>query len=248
MTVVLETHELKKHFGAVRAVDGVNIKVIEGEFISLVGPNGSGKTTLLNLISGMLRPDHGKVVFMGLDVTNYPPHRRAKMGIARGFQLTTLFEGLSALDNVRLALISIKGLNSNATRPIDKYRDLTEEALKILELFNLRDQANRLVKELPHGQRKLLDIAIAFSLKPKLILLDEPTAGVSTKEKVEIMDLLRRILKGSNVTSIIVEHDMDIVYSYSERVIVMNRGQVVAVGKPEEVAQNPYVREVLLGG
>lgn len=248
MRGLLKTQDLRKYFGAVRAVDGVSISVDEGEFVSLVGPNGSGKTTLLNLISGLLKPDRGKVIFMGRDVTRLPPYKRARLGMARSFQITTVFEGLSVLDNVRVAVASVRGYGRKALRSIDKLEELTEEAMSVLKLFNLDNEAQKMPKELPQGQRKLLDVAIAFSLRPKLMLLDEPTAGVSTREKMEIMELLRKVLKDKKVAAMIVEHDMDVVYSYSDRVMVMNKGRIIASGRPDDVAADPLVREVLLGG
>lgn len=248
MRGLLKTQDLRKYFGAVRAVDGVSISVDEGEFVSLVGPNGSGKTTLLNLISGLLKPDRGRVIFMGRDVTGLPPYKRARLGMARSFQITTVFEGLSVLDNVRVAVASVRGYGRKALRSIDKLEELTEEAMSVLKLFNLDDEAQKMPKELPQGRRKLLDVAIAFSLRPKLMLLDEPTAGVSTREKMEIMELLRKVLKDKKVAAMIVEHDMDVVYSYSDRVMVMNKGRIIASGKPNDVAADPLVREVLLGG
>lgn len=185
MRGLLKTQDLRKYFGAVRAVDGVSISVDEGEFVSLVGPNGSGKTTLLNLISGLLKPDRGKVIFMGRNITRLPPYKRARLGMARSFQITTVFEGLPVLDNVRAAVASVRGYGRRALKSIDKLEELTEEAMSVLKLFNLDGEAQKMPKELPQGQRKLLDVAIAFSLRPKLMLLDEPTAGVSTREKQE---------------------------------------------------------------
>ncbi len=242
---VLRTEGVKKHFGSVRAVDGVSIEVREGEIVSLVGPNGAGKTTLLNLISGLLKPDSGRVHFLGRDVTGMRPSQLVRMGMARCFQISNVFEDLTVLENLLAAVHSIEGKIS----PLRRYdeREAVDRAMAVLREFNLHDKAHLTPKELSHGDRKLLDVAIAYALNPKMILLDEPTAAMSVGEKRTTVRVIKKLRDQLGVTVLLVEHDLDVVYEVSDRIIVMHQGTVLAEGRPEEVREDPKVREVYLG-
>lgn len=232
---MLVARGLRKHFGSVRAVDGVDFKIGANEIVALVGPNGAGKTTFINLISGYLEPDAGEIRFMGRDITRLSPEARTRLGIGRSFQIPSLFEGVTVLDNVRTALLSARRKTRSLLKPADAYEDITREALEILRVFNLHDKAELRPTQLPEGDRKVLDVAIAFSLKPKLMLLDEPTAGVATKDKFRVMDVIVSVLRERRSSALIVEHDLDVVESYSDRVALMHSGRIIAEGKPSEI-------------
>jgi len=247
MTVVLETHKLRKYFGEVHAVDDVDLVVKEGEVLSLIGPNGAGKTTLVNVITGYYSPDSGKILFKGKDITHFPPHRRIREGIARSFQLVNIYDNLPAIDNVRVAILSRQGKTSRMFSLLERNEEVKKEALEILDLFGLSGKEWETAKGLAQGDRKLLDVAIASALRPRLILLDEPTSGVSTKDKSFIMDTVISAVKSEKTSAVIVEHDMDIVFSYSDRIVVMREGKVLADGKPSEIKENIEVRATLLG-
>lgn len=246
MPLLTITH-LQKYFGETRAVDGVTLTVEPGEVLSLVGPNGAGKTTLVNLISGLIRPDTGTIRFQDADITFIPPQDRIRVGIARSFQLVNLFDQLTALDNVRLAIFSKKGKTRRLFSLADNDRAVREEALEVLTQFGIEDKRNVVAGGLAQGERKLLDIAVAYALRPTLLLLDEPTSGVSTREKGAIMDTLTAVVRAEHITAVIVEHDMDIVFKYSDRIIVMHQGQILADGTPDEIRTNKEVATTLLG-
>jgi len=247
-SVLLRVTDLYKYFGGVRAVDGVSFELAEGERLFIVGPNGAGKTTLVNLISGYLKPDRGSIVFKGEDVTKLSFIERVRRGIARSFQLVTVFENLTVSENIALAILSRRKLNWIAYKTVESFKDVLVEVDELLKLFDLARVADRYPTEISQGDRKILDVAVTFALRPSLIILDEPTSGVSTREKHIVMDRLIKALNATNVTSIIVEHDMDIVFKYANRVIVMNEGRILADGSPEEVKTRDDVKRVLLGG
>ena len=247
-SVLLRVTDLYKYFGGVRAVDGVSFELAEGERLFIVGPNGAGKTTLVNLISGYLKPDRGSIIFRGEDVTKLSFIERVRRGIARSFQLVTVFENLTVSENIALAILSRRKLNWIAYKTVESFKDVLVEVDELLKLFDLARVADRYPTEISQGDRKILDVAVTFALRPSLIILDEPTSGVSTREKHIVMDRLIKALNATNVTSIIVEHDMDIVFKYANRVIVMNEGRILADGSPEEVKTRDDVKRVLLGG
>jgi branched-chain amino acid transport system ATP-binding protein len=243
-----ELHTIKKYFGDVHAVDGVSFQINEGERISIIGPNGAGKTTLINVITGLVKPDSGRIVFEGRDITGLPPSKRCKLGLARSFQLPTVFPKLTAFDSIRVSVISRLGKSKNFYSPLEYDEEVNKIAKEVLELFELYDKKDLPAVSLPQGDKKLLDVASAFALRPKLILLDEPTSGVSTMEKRKIMDTLISASKEVGVKSILqVEHDMDVVFSYSSRIIVMHEGKILTDGLPEQVRANEEVVRVLLG-
>jgi branched-chain amino acid transport system ATP-binding protein len=244
---ILQTVNLKKYFGDTRAVDDVSLSIQEGEFLSLVGPNGAGKTSLVNVVSAYLRPDSGKIVFKGVDVTDASVTERVKAGIARSFQLVNVFDDLSTFDNITLAIFSrdAKTLNMASLAHLDD--SVSAEADNVLSQFNLLSKRGERARDLSQGERKLLDVAIAYALKPKLLFLDEPTSGVSTRDKGQIMDTIASVVRGEGITAVIVEHDMDVVFKYSDRIVVMQQGAVLAQGTPDEIRNNDQVAMVLLG-
>jgi branched-chain amino acid transport system ATP-binding protein len=246
MGALLETVSLTKSFGMVRAADDLSVRVEEGELVGIVGPNGSGKTTFLNLTTGYLKPDRGRILFGGRDISSLTPRAVTRLGVARSFQIPQLYTGLTVLENVLLALAVRSDRRMTGWRPL--YRSpWTEEAGAILERFDLTRYAGRGVGELPEGGRKLLDIALSFALKPRLLLMDEPTSGVSNEDKFQLMDTLVTVLRESEITTIFVEHDMDVVQRYSRRVLAFANGQVIADGKPATVLADPEVRKAVLG-
>ncbi|MBI4593874.1 MAG: ABC transporter ATP-binding protein [Candidatus Rokubacteria bacterium] len=244
---LLSTRTLSKSFGATRAVDGVDFTVNVGELLALIGSNGAGKTTLVNLISGLLRPDGGAIVFEGRDVTRQSVNERIRAGIARSFQLVNLFDQLTALDNIALTIFARQGMSRRLTSLAARDREVADEAHEVLQRFGLESKAGMLAGGLAQGERKLLDVAIAYALRPKLLFLDEPTSGVSTREKAPIMDIVTSIVRSGNITAVVIEHDMDIVFRYSDRIVAMHQGAILADGTPEEIRRNEQVTLTLLG-
>ncbi len=242
---VLRTIDLTKSFGMVTAADRINVEIRAGELVGIVGANGSGKTTFLNLITGYLTPEGGRILLMGEDRTGLPPRVITRLGIARSFQIPQLYTNMSVLDSILLSLAA-QADKVGFWRPL--YRPpWTDESMEALERFGLKAYAQRPVSELPEGGRKLLDIALSFALKPKLLLMDEPTSGVSTKDKFQIMDTLIKVVQESRLTTIFVEHDMEVVQRYGQRVLAFNDGRVIADGRPEAVLADPDVRKAVLG-
>jgi branched-chain amino acid transport system ATP-binding protein len=245
--VILEVKNLKKYFGEVKAVDNVNLSVNEGSILSIVGPNGAGKSTLINLITGLLKPDSGKILFEGRDITFLQSHKRALLGIARCFQVPSLFMNFTVFDNIRVSLLPRLGLAGKALSLIDKNVKVNEKSIEIINSFLLAEVKDSIVKDLGEGYRKLLDCAVAFAMNPKLLLLDEPTAGIITSDKMKILEIIKENVKRKKVTTVIVEHDMDIVAAISDTVAVMNEGKIIAEGKPDEVIENPLVKRIFTG-
>ncbi len=238
---------LRKLFGETRAVDGVDFRVEPEELISLVGSNGAGKTTLVNLLSGLLQPDAGRIAFQGADITALSVGDRIRAGIARSFQLVNLFDQLSVLDNVRLAIFSRDGATRRPLRLAERDTKARDEAVGVLRDFGLEDKWDAPAAGLAQGERKLLDVAVAYALRPKLILLDEPTSGVGTREKGTIMDAIAQVVRERQLAAVIVEHDMDVVFTYSDRIVMMHQGKVLAEGTPEQIRADERVATALLG-
>jgi branched-chain amino acid transport system ATP-binding protein len=245
--ILLETVDLTKQFGDLRACDHVNFVVNQGEFLSLVGSNGAGKTSLVNLISGHLTPDSGKIVFEGSDITATTVQQRIKAGIARSFQIVNLFDGLSVFDNVALAIFSREGKVVKIAALADHDQDVRRETFDVLDQFGLAGKSGAPAGGLAQGERKLLDVAVAYALRPKLLFLDEPTSGVSTRDKTQIMDTVSSVVRAGAVTAVIIEHDMDVVFRYSDRIVMMHEGRFLAQGTPDEIKANSDVANILLG-
>lgn len=244
---LLATQRVTKCFGDMRAVNEVDFSVEQGELLALVGSNGAGKTTLVNLISGLLQPDSGTIAFRGKDVTSQTVHDRIRAGIARSFQLVNLFDQLTTLDNVALAIFAREGKTRNFAVLADHDRRVRQEAGEVLEQFGLADKAAVLAGGLAQGERKLLDVAVAVALRPTLLFLDEPTSGVSTREKAPIMDIITATVQSENITAVIIEHDMDVVFKYSDRIVMMHEGKILAEGTPDAIRANEQVTTTLMG-
>ena len=245
--ILLKTVDLKKHFGDTRAVDGVDFVVNEGEILSLVGPNGAGKTTLVNLISAYYPPDSGQILFRDQDITSLSVTERVEAGIARSFQLVNLFDDRSVFDNVAQAIFSREGKTGKFMVLAERDEAVTSETMEVLRQFGLEAKDDGLAGGLAQGERKLLDVAVAYALRPTLLCLDEPTSGVSTRDKAQIMDTISSVVRAGQITAVIIEHDMDVVFKYSDRVVVMHEGRILADGTPEEIRNNNEVATILLG-
>ena len=242
---ILSARGLAKRFGAVVAAADVNIDVPAGQRVSLIGSNGAGKTTFVNMITGYLKPDEGRITLAGRDITGLSPRRITHLGVARSFQIPQLCAELSVLDHMLVAAACGEGTLSfwqPARTPAKR-----ERAMQLLERFALAEHAGRRVSELPGGVRKLLDIAMALTGRPKLLLLDEPTSGVSVEEKFPMMDTIAEALARESVTVLFVEHDMDIVTRYADRVIAFYSGRVIADDPPDKVLDDPQVQQYVTG-
>jgi branched-chain amino acid transport system ATP-binding protein len=243
----LVTKDLVKYFGDTHAVDHVDFTVKEREVLALIGSNGAGKTTLVNLISGLFAPDRGRILFRGLDVTHESVYGRIRAGIARSFQLVNLFDQLSVLDNVALTIFSREGKTRKLASLASVDHAVWDEAHETLRLFGLEGKARMLAGGVSQGERKLLDVAVAYALKPKLLFLDEPTSGVSTREKAPIMDTVTSVVRSRGISAAIIEHDMDVVFNYSDRIVAMHQGTILADGTPDEIRRNEAVTTTLIG-
>lgn len=244
---MLKVKRLVKDFGRARIINPTSFDVQKDEIVSLVGPNGAGKTTLVNLISGHIKATGGKIEFLGRDITHASPYRRIKMGIARNFQITNLFEDSSVLENVRICLFSVYGKIKKGILPADHYKAITDEAIGILDIFGISEKKDLLPGNLSEGDKKVLDTAMAFALRSKFLLLDEPTSGVATGDKFKVMDTIIAAIKKEKMACLIIEHDMDIVSDYTDRVLVLAEGSVIADGNPKEIMEQENVKEILFG-
>jgi branched-chain amino acid transport system ATP-binding protein len=244
---LLRTINLRKQFGETRACDGLDFVVNQGEFLSLVGSNGAGKTTLVNLISAHLQPDSGQILLEDRDITRATVAERIKAGIARSFQIVNLFDGLSVFDNVALSIFSREGKTARMMRLAERDDGVRVEGLEVLGQFGLIGKSDVPAGDLAQGERKLLDVAVAYALRPRLLFLDEPTSGVSTHEKAQIMDTVSSVVRGGMVTAVVIEHDMDVVFRYSDRIVMMHEGSFLADGTPDEIRANKEVASILLG-
>ena len=242
---LLEVGGLRKAFGALQATDGVDLEVREGETHAVIGPNGAGKTTLIGQLSGMLRPDSGRIRFAGEDITRLPAPARSKKGLARSFQITSIYREFSALDNVALAVQAHAGHSFRFWRPARRERELRDPALRILGDVGLAGRADVIAANLAHGEQRQLEIAMALATAPRLLLLDEPVAGMGAEESQRMVQFLGT-LKGT-MTMILVEHDMDAVFSLADRISVLVYGRIIATGAPQEIRANAKVRAAYLG-
>jgi branched-chain amino acid transport system ATP-binding protein len=242
---ILTARNVHVAFGGVRAADDVALDIFSGEFLAIIGPNGSGKTTFLNLCTGYVRPTGGSISLSGREITGLTPRAITQLGIARSFQHPQLFTEQSLLENVLLAVAARRHFWS-PLRPLDR-QAYVEEALSVIELIGLRHQTHSPVVNLPEGMRKLADIALALALKPQLLLLDEPTSGVSSDEKFSLMETLISALRRQSVTAAFVEHDIELVRKYADRVAVWDQGRVFAVGDPDQVLSDARVMQAVVG-
>ena len=246
MAPVLETKRLCKSFGALTVAQNIDFRLHAGDRHALIGPNGAGKTTFVNMLMGALAPSSGRVYLGGEDVTRVRQARRVKRGLGRTFQINALFKQLPVLDNVALGIAERRGIAGRMWRLAGAYREVRDEAMQVLASLELGADAARRVRELPYGKQRLVEIAIALGLRPKVLLLDEPAAGVPSHESQRILDVLERL--PLEVAILIIEHDMGIVFRFARRITVLVRGRVLCEGSPEEIAADARVHEVYLGG
>ena len=246
--MILEAEGLRKLYGEFCALDGVSLGVDAGEFVSIVGPNGAGKSTLINILTGVVRPSAGSVRFKNREVGGAGPVRLARLGMARSFQLVQVFPDLTVLETLQAAVVARLGRTSRLFRSLARDREVQAGALEVAELFGLGDKRHLPARQLPQGDKKLLDVASAFALKPEIILLDEPTSGVSTADKTAIMDTLVTASKRIGLRAIVqVEHDMDIVFAYSDRIIALHQGKVLADAPPATILADRRVMDTVIG-
>ena len=245
MTALLATEGLNKHFGALHATRNVTFALEEGARHALIGPNGAGKTTFINLLTGFLLPTSGAVTFKGRDITKAAQAERVKLGIARTFQINRLFRGLTVLENVYMAITERTGAAPDMLRPAGRRSDVIDEAMELLKRLKLADVAHKTIPELPYGRQRLVELAITLGLKPEVLLLDEPAAGVPNAESHIILDAIDALPKSIGV--LIIDHDMELVFRFAKKITVLVRGAVFAEGTPKEIGANPDVRAVYLG-
>lgn len=247
MTALLSVNNISKSFGGLQATNTVSLEVKQGERVGIIGPNGAGKTTLFNQISGYIRPDAGQIHFDGRNITGKRPYDIVRLGIGRAFQRSNIFPRLTAFDNVQAAVISQYKKTFNLWTPARKMTDVNERTSHILEIIGLSDERERMAGKLALGDQKRLEIGLALALEPKLLLLDEPTAGMSTQETASTVQLVHDITEQFEMSLLFTEHDMSVVFGISERIYVLHQGTVIAEGLPQDIADNPRVQEVYLG-
>lgn len=243
--VSLQTRGLSKHWGSFRANHEIDVAFAAGARHALIGPNGAGKTTFVNLLTGVLQPSAGQIWLNGQDVTLLAQHQRVKRGMARTFQINTLFSELTVLESVVLAVCERNGTSSQWWRPIARYTAEIEEAHELLRTLRLEHDAARMTRELPYGKQRLLELALALALRPQVLLLDEPAAGVPKTDSHEILETIAALPR--DVSIIFIEHDMELVFRFAERITVLVAGQVLSEGTPDEIARDERVQQVYLG-
>jgi len=244
---LLRVESVSRLFGSLVAVDGVSLTVEPGELRAVIGPNGAGKTTFFNLISGFFPPTTGKIFLDDLDITAAPSHRRVEMGIARTFQITEIFPELTVRENLRIPAEVAQGLRLRPWLARADDERVRARVTELLEMGGLADKADRLVGELPHGDQRSTEIMMALALKPRLLLLDEPTAGMGDRETYEITTLIRNLHRDQKLAIVLIEHDMRVVFHLADRIMVLAEGAVLAEGTPDEIAANERVQEAYLG-
>ncbi len=247
MAELLRTEKLRKYFGVVSAADNVDLRIEEGVLTSIIGPNGAGKTTLINLLTGNILPDSGKVFFCDEEITHLPIHKRVKKGICRSFQIMNIFPKLSVFENLQIPVFSLLNRSLSLFKSIHSHADVNEKVEKLLAELGMTSKKDFPSGTLSHGDQRLLEIGLAMASEPKLLFLDEPTAGMNPVERIKVLENIRRLSREKQSTFVIVEHDMDIVFSLSDRIVVLHRGQILADGKPEAIKQNEDVKKVYLG-
>jgi branched-chain amino acid transport system ATP-binding protein len=241
----LETIDLEKSFGGIKATDHVSLRIKKGARHALIGPNGAGKTTVINLLSGATRPTAGKIFLDGQDITDREPHDRVRLGIVRTFQINQLFGDMTPVETLGLAISERNGMGHDWWRVAGRKPVIVNEVGELLDRFNLRDVMGERTATLPYGKQRLLEIALAFACRPRVLLLDEPAAGVPDGERHSILETVAAL--PGDVTVLLIEHDMDIVFSFADRISVLVNGELFMEGTPEEVADDPRVKAVYLG-
>jgi branched-chain amino acid transport system ATP-binding protein len=245
MNGAIETARLCKNFGGLVVADAIDFRMVEGARHALIGPNGAGKTTFVNLVSGALRPSSGGIRLAGQDITTLSQSQRVKRGLVRTFQINALFRRLSVLENVTLAIAEREGVAGDFIRPAGRHRDAIDEAFALLEGLGLASEAMRPVTDLAYGRQRLTEIAVALALKPKVLLLDEPAAGVPTGDIGTIIKVIERL--PASIAVLLIEHDMDLVFRFASHITVLVGGRILIEGAPDVIARDPMVRQVYLG-
>ncbi|MEL6151558.1 MAG: ABC transporter ATP-binding protein [Chloroflexota bacterium] len=245
MNHILELKQLYKHFGGLTVTNHCDFRVKEGEIHALIGPNGAGKTTLINQVSGLLQPDGGRIEFKGHDITGVPMYRRVHMGLTRTYQITNIFLKYSVLDNLALCVQARSGTSFRFWQPVRSEQQLFDEAAAIAERIGLGERKATVAGALSHGEQRQLEVGLALACDAKLLLLDEPMAGMGVDESVKIIDLIREV--GQDVTILLVEHDMDAVFQLAHRISVLVYGNIIATGTPDEIRANTDVQHAYLG-
>ncbi len=246
--IIFQTINLRKEFGALVAVDNVNMKVRANSLHAIIGPNGAGKTTFFNLLSGNIEPTGGQVIFKGRDITHQPVHRTIHFGIGRSFQITNIFPNLTVLENIRLAAQAMGGDNFKFWYAASHFKKYEQRAWDVTEKVGLKDRAHTAAKTLPHGDQRKLELGMILAPDPEVLLLDEPTAGMASEQVPELIALIQEIQKAGNKTVLLVEHNMNVVMRVSDAITVMHQGQVLAEGTPADIAANKEVQTAYLGG
>ncbi len=244
---LLDVQNVSRHFGSLVAVNGVSLAVERGELRAVIGPNGAGKTTFFNLISGFFPPTSGRIVFDGVDVTQLPVHERVVMGMARTFQITEIFPEFSVRENLRIPVEVAAGYRLRPWMSHTDDGEMRARVVELMEMGGLTDKADRLVGELPHGDQRATEIMMALALKPRLLLLDEPTAGMGDQETYDITRLIRRLHKDQGLTIVLIEHDMRVIFHLADRIMVLAEGAVLAEGTPDQIANDERVQAAYLG-
>lgn len=242
---LLQVTNLFKDFSGLKVLFGIDLKLEQGERHAVIGPNGAGKSTLFNVITGKYVPSRGRITFKGQDITGLAPHKIARLGLARSFQVTNIFRAMTVFDNVRNAVLSRNGRRYSIFPTLARMRTISEETERILDLIELLDRKDELAGELAHGHQRALEIGLTIAMDPALILLDEPTAGMSSTESRETVKLIEKVTEGK--TLLIVEHDMDVVFSIANGITVIYYGQVLAAGPPEAIRNDQQVKDAYLG-
>ena len=243
---IIKTKNLTKRFSGLVAVNNVDLMIEENRLTSIIGPNGAGKTTLYNLLIGLLKPDSGEIYFKGKDITGYPPHIIVKEGIARSFQILNIFNELSLFENIRIAVQAEKGHGLEMLSSLNALREVNQRSFEIIKAIGLEGKENVTAKNLSYGDRRILEIGIALASNPKLLLLDEPTSGLASRETGKMADFIQNLSK--DLTVVVIEHDMNVVLSISDHIVVLHQGRIIAEGMPDQIRQNDEVQEAYLGG
>ena len=242
---ILETKGIYHDFSGLEVLFNINFEVEEGERHAIIGPNGAGKTTLFNVITGTYMPSSGQIFFKGNEITGFKPHQLARIGMGRSFQITSTFSKLTAFQNIRMGILSKRGIRFSLFRKVDKMQAITEETDELLNRINLNEERDVPADLLSYGKHRSLEVSMAMATDPQLVMLDEPTAGMSRDETHNAVELIRRITEGK--TMVIIEHDMDVVFSLADRITVLHLGKILAVGPPEEIKENQEVKDAYLG-
>jgi branched-chain amino acid transport system ATP-binding protein len=245
---ILETHSLRKEFGALVAVDDVSINVRQNSLHAIIGPNGAGKTTFFNLLSGNIIPTNGRVIYKGQDITNQPVYRTIHYGIGRSFQITNIFPNLTVFENIRLACQALGRDNFKFWQATSRFKTYEERTWEVMRIVGLEDRAFNLARTLPHGDQRKLELGMILAPDSEVLLLDEPTAGMAAEQVPELISLIQDIQRKGNKTVMLVEHNMNVVMSVSDTITVMHQGRVLAEGDPGEIAANEEVQTAYLGG